>query len=72
MLLPDTIHATLLEVHRADIHGQPNWLLLFAIEDDPAVQEARLAVESVYPDPRPGDAVVVHRVLGEAVEVRRA
>lgn len=72
MLLPDSVRATLLEVGRADVHGQPNWRLLLALEDDPAVQEARLAVESVYPDPRPGDAVIVHRVLGEPVEVRRA
>ena len=62
----------MLEVRRADIHDQPNWLLVYAIEDDPAVQDARIAVESVYPEPRPGDVVVIHRVMGEAVEVRRA
>jgi hypothetical protein len=62
----------LLEVHRADIHDQPNWLLVYAIEGDAALQDARLAVESVYREPRPGDSIVVHRVLGEAVEVRKA
>ena len=68
-LLPDVVRGTVLEVHRADIHGQPNVVLLFAIEGDPAIQEARLAVESVHGDPQPGDGIVVHRVLGEAVEV---
>ncbi len=71
-LLPDTVRATLLEVQRADIHDQPNWLLVYAISGEPALQEARLATPSVYDAPRPGDAVVIHRVLGEAVEVRRA
>ena len=71
MLLPDTVRGTLLEVHRADIHDQPNWLLVYAIEGDPALQEARIAVEAVYPEPRAGDTVVIHRVMGEAVEVRK-
>ena len=71
-LLPDIVRGTLLEVHHADIHGQPNVLLVYAIEGDPAIQEARLAVESVYREPRAGDAIVVHRVLGEAVEGRKA
>jgi hypothetical protein len=71
-LLPDTVRGTLLEVHHADIHGQPNLLLVYAIEDDPALQEAQLATTSVYREPRPGDSIVVHRVMGEAVEVRKA
>ena len=71
-LLPDVVRGTLLEVHHVEIHGQPNVVLVYVIADDPAIQEARLAREAVYGEPRPGDGIVVHRVLGEAVEIRRA
>ena len=72
MLLPETLNGVLLEARRFDIHDQPNWQIFYRVDGREEVEEARLAVESVYDDPQRGDAIVVSRVMGEAVEIRRA
>ena len=72
MLLPETVSGVLVEARRFDIHDQPNWQLFYRVDGSDEIEEARLAVESCYPDPARGDAVVISRVMGEAVEIRPA
>lgn len=73
MLLPGTSRGTLLQVDRYEIHEQPNWRLVYRLDAEPegALREARLALQSVYADPEPGDRIEVDLVMGEAVAVRR-
>ncbi len=71
MLLPERLNGVLVEARRFDIHDQPNWNVAFKLDGDETVHDARPAVESGYPEPRPGDRIVVHLVLGEAAEIRR-
>lgn len=70
-MLPETKHGVLIGAHPFQIHDQPNWNVAFKLDGDETAHDARLATESVYAEPRPGDRVVVHFVLGEAVEIRR-
>ena len=74
MLLPGTSQGTLVSVDRYEIHEQPNWRLLYRLDGDPegSLREARLAVQSVYDDPAPGQRIEVDLVMGEAVAVRKA
>ena len=72
MLLPETVSGVLVEARRYDIHDQANWQLFYRVEGRDEIEEARLAVASCYADPARGDAVVISRVMGEAVEIRRA
>jgi len=70
----DTRPATVSSVERYEIHGQPNWRLLLVADGTPGDSplEARLAIEAVYADPRPGDRVVLDLLMGQPVAVRLA
>ena len=65
--------ATLLRVQLVDIHGQKFYDLTFALDSKPdAPKTSRLGTESVYPDPKEGDAVEVALLLGQLTSVKRA
>ena len=72
MLLPETLSGVIVEARRFDIHDQANWQLFYRVDGSDKIEEARLALAACYPDPARGDAVVISRVMGEAVEIRRA
>ncbi len=66
--------ATLLRVQLVDIHGQLFYDLSFSLDAKPdaAPKTSRIGAESVYPNPKQGDAVEVGLLLGQLTEVRRA
>jgi hypothetical protein len=65
--------ATLLRVQLVDIHGQKFYDLTFALDSKPdAPKTSRIGTESVYPDPKEGDAIEVALLLGQLTSVKRA
>jgi len=73
-MMSGRVAGTILEVHPYEVHGQRNWLVRWRPDGAPggAVKEARLAAESMPPDPVPGERVQVDLLMGEATEMRRA
>ncbi len=62
----------LLGVQLVDIHGAKFYDLTFALDSSPErAQVSRLGVESVYPNPAPGDAVRLHLLLGQLTRVEK-
>jgi hypothetical protein len=55
-----------------DIHGTRYYRIAYALKDQPdRVTEGRVAVEGIYPDPRAGDRVEIHVLLGIIESVKR-
>lgn len=62
----------LLDVRDVDIHGSLFYDLVFALNSSPEqAQTSRIGRESVYDAPRPGDAVLLHLVLGQVTRVEK-
>lgn len=60
----------LLDAREVDIHGSKFYDLSYALAATPGQAHAtRIGRESVYADPRPGDAVTLHLVMGVATRV---
>lgn len=71
MELAGTCEAVVVTVRPYEVHGQPNWVVLYSVDGAEELEEAHLAAQSVYPDPAEGDEVFVDLVLGQAVSIRR-
>ncbi len=57
------VEAVVKAVQAYSVHGTPYYRLLLALEGrDDRLNEAQLAATEVYPDPRPGDPVLVDLV----------
>lgn len=65
------MRATLRAVMPYDLHGVRHYHLVFVAADSDRPQQARLSHDMVYPDPRPGDDVEVHALLGIVDRVTR-
>ena len=64
--------AVIRQVQPYELHGTPYYQLIFSYADEPNVaREARLASDAVYPDPQPGDAVLVEAVLNMVMEIKK-
>ncbi|HVF09859.1 MAG TPA: hypothetical protein VNA16_03605 [Abditibacteriaceae bacterium] len=62
----------LLDVCAVDIHGAKFYDLVFALDASPdQAQTSRIGQESVYENPRPGDAVMLHLVLGQVTRMEK-
>ena len=62
----------LLDVRAVDIHGSLFYDLVFALDASPdQAQSSRIGQESVYDDPRPGDAAMLHLVMGVVTKVEK-
>jgi hypothetical protein len=60
----------LLDIRAVDIHGSLFYDLVFALDASPdQAQTSRIGQESVYDNPQPGDAVLLHLVLGQVTRV---
>jgi hypothetical protein len=55
-----------------ELHGTPYYQLVLVPDGEQRPQQARLSHDMIYPDPRPGDAVEVHAILGIIDRVERA
>lgn len=66
-------NAKLVNVREVDIHGAKFFDLSFALDAAPdQLKTSRIGQESVYANPQPGDAIMVHLVMGQATRVDKA
>ena len=66
------MEAILAIVQPYDIHGTKYIRIVYARKDDPdAMHEGRVAIESIYPDPQPGDRVEIRMILGVIDDVKK-
>ena len=62
------IHA----VQPYDLHGVRYYAIRYAYANEPdALREARLAHDSIYPDPRTGDQILVESLLNVVTEITK-
>ena len=72
MFLSGKRDATLLVVRPVDIHGTRFYDLEYAHDDaSTATRVARVGVESVYGDPRPGDKISVSYLMNVVTGITR-
>lgn len=64
------MRAVLQAVQPYELHGVRYYQLLYVTEDG-RPREARLSHDMAYSDPRPGDTVEVHAILGIVDRVTR-
>ena len=65
------MQGTIQAVQAYDLHGPLYYHLRYVIDGEQQPREARLSHDMAYPDPRPGDRVEVHALLGIADKIRR-
>ncbi|MCK9486306.1 MAG: hypothetical protein M0R73_06330 [Dehalococcoidia bacterium] len=56
--------ATILGVQPYELHGTLYYRVIFTPEGQDQPREARLSHDMVYPDPKAGDVIEVHAILG--------
>jgi hypothetical protein len=71
MIISGSREAVLHEVQPISIHGTILYDLIYNHTDEAQPRQARLGAESVYADPRPGDAVRVSYMMNVATAVAR-
>lgn len=71
MIVSGTRDAVLDGVQPVSIHGTILYDLAYTHVGEGQQRRARLGAESVYPDPRPGDAVRVSYLMNVATGVER-
>jgi hypothetical protein len=55
-----------------DIHGTRYYQLIYATKEKPdAMVEGRVALESIYRDPQPGDRVDIQMLMGVINDVKK-
>lgn len=69
MILSGTREAVLLSVQRIDIHGTIFYDVTFHHAGETQPIRARIGAESVYPNPQPGDQVLVSYVVGVVTNI---
>lgn len=69
MILSGTREAVLLSVQRIDIHGTIFYDVTFHHSGETQPIRARIGAESVYPNPQPGDQVLVSYVVGVVTNI---
>lgn len=66
------MEAILAAVQPYEIHGTKYFRIVYALKDVPdRMTEGRVAAESIYKDPQPGDRVDIRQLLGVIDEVRK-
>lgn len=71
MIVSGTRDAVLHSVQPISIHGTILYDLVYLHEGETQPRQARLGAESVYAEPRPGDAVRVSYMMNVATAVTR-
>lgn len=71
MIVSGTREATLHEVQAVSIHGTILYDLVYSHVGETQPRRARLGAESVYAEPRPGDAIKVTYLMNVATAVTR-
>ena len=65
------MQGTIQAVHPYELHGVRYYQLRYLLDGAEQPAEARLSYDMAYPDPRPGDRVDVHSLIGIVDSVRR-
>lgn len=66
------MEAILADVQPYDIHGTRYYRIAYAKQDQPdQIIEGRVAIEGIYPHPKPGDRVDIQMLLGVINEVKK-
>lgn len=66
------MEAILAEVQGYEIHGTRYFRIVYAVKEMPnRMSEGRVAAESIYKDPQPGDRVEIRQLLGVIDDVRK-
>ena len=72
MLAGDDMRATIEAVQPYDLHGVRYYRLIYRVDGEDGMREARLSHDMVYPEPQPGDAIEVRAILGIVDQIARA
>jgi hypothetical protein len=65
------MRATIRAVMPYELHGTRYYHIVFDADGQPRPQQARLSHEMVHGDPKPGDRVEVHAILGVVDRIQR-
>ncbi|MEO6398071.1 MAG: hypothetical protein ABIP13_06350 [Tepidiformaceae bacterium] len=66
------MEAILAAIQPYDIHGTRYLRIAYSTRDHPdSVTEGRVALESIYKDPQPGDRVEIRMLLGVIDDVKK-
>lgn len=71
MIMSGTREAVLNEVQAVSIHGTLFYDLVYTHAGETQPRRARVGAESIYAEPRPGDAVLVAYLMNVATGVSR-
>ncbi len=64
--------ATIHRVKPFDLHGVRYYAFVYSYANEPEVmREARVAHDTIYPDPKEGDAVLIEAILNRISEVSK-
>ncbi len=67
------VEAIIAAIQPYEIHGTPYFRIAYATPEQPdAITEARIAAESIYRDPQPGDRVEISLLLGIVNTIEKA
>ncbi|MDP9235984.1 MAG: hypothetical protein M3P30_01060 [Chloroflexota bacterium] len=64
----------ILQLRAYELHGTPYYAVQFRLDSDPegGSREARLSADMIYPEPQPGDRVLVQSVVGVVDRMEKA
>ena len=65
------MRATIEAVQPYDLHGVRYYRVIYRMDGEDEMREARLSHDMVYPQPQPGDAVEVRAILGIVERIER-
>ena len=65
------MQATIQAAQPYELHGIRYYRLLYVVDGEQQLREARLSHDMAYPDPDAGDRVDVHAILGIVDRVTR-
>ena len=67
------VEAVLEDVQQVSIHGQRYYDVRFRVDSTDAggVRKARAPFEEVYSNPKPGDEVIIHALLGTVTKIEK-
>jgi len=66
------VRATIEAVQPYDLHGVRYYRVIYRVDGEDGMREARLSHDMVYTDPQAGDAVEVRAILGIVDGITRA
>ena len=71
---PKAVPGTILQLRPYELHGTRYYAVLLRLDSDAETggREARLSFDMIYPDPQPGDRVLVQSVLNVVDRIEKS